>query len=83
MKSSSMNTIMQILTKMENAAKTQTCATLAAAVITAAGRPVSINEAMEIQRNICFATYGGELAGHGSYQQWAKTQPEVLAKVFA
>jgi hypothetical protein len=58
------------------------CATLTAAIIAAAGRPFSINEAMSIQRDVFLANYGGEMAGHSVYQDWAKTRDERLGKVY-
>jgi hypothetical protein len=77
------STLPLTLAKFENAMKAGATATLAAAVIQSAGRPVSVQEAMDIQRDIYFATFSGELAGHGVYKEWAKTKDARLAKPFA
>ena len=75
--------IPQSIQRLENALKASATATLAAAVINAAHRPISIQEAMDIQRDIYFATYSGEFTGNGVYQEWAKTKDARLKKVVA
>ena len=71
-----------LLSKLDNPIKTTAVATLAAAVIAAAGRPVSIEEAMDVQRNIYFAAYGSEFVEPGIYQEWERTKKERLSKKF-
>lgn len=56
-------------------------ATLAAAVVAAMGRPVSIAEVLEINNSIWFSLYSD--GQHGRYQEWAKTKDERLAKINA
>jgi hypothetical protein len=73
----------QTFAKMENARKASAVATVAAAVISNAGRALTIQEALDVQRDIYFATYGGELAGHGSYQEWAKTKETRLNTIIS
>ena len=72
--------------RLETALKMSACATLASAIIAAAGRPVSVQEALDLQRDVYNANYGGELSGHGSYQgsyqAWSKTKDERLKKTF-
>jgi len=67
------------LRALESVAKNNAVATLAAAVISAAGRPVSVHEALEIQRDIQFSMYGGELK---AYEEWEMTKDRRLRKPF-
>ena len=57
----------------------QTAAAVASAVITASGRPHSINEALEVLRDVLFAMYPAPESQ--AYQQWAKTKDERLQKI--
>jgi hypothetical protein len=57
----------------------QNATILAAAIISASGRPHSIEQALEIVRDIQFATNPNP--GSGAYQEWAKTKDERLSKV--
>jgi hypothetical protein len=57
----------------------QNATILAAAIITASGRPHSIQQALEIVADIQFAT--NPTPGSGVYQEWAKTKDERLSKV--
>ena len=54
-------------------------ATLAAAVIAAMGRPISIAEALEIHRDVLYSLY----TDHGTvaYQAWSKIKDQRLAKI--
>jgi hypothetical protein len=52
------------LQALESVAKNNAVATLAAAVISAAGRPALVHEALEIQRDIQFSMHGGELKAY-------------------
>lgn len=54
-------------------------ATLAAAVVAAMGRPVSVGEVLTIQSDLSFSLYADR--NNGRYQDWAKTKDERLAKV--
>jgi hypothetical protein len=57
----------------------QNATTLAAAIISASGRPHSIEQALEIVTDIQFALNPNPRAG--AYQEWAKTKDERLSKV--
>jgi hypothetical protein len=59
--------------------KAQTAATLAAAVISASGRPWSIEQALDIKRDIQAALYPAP--NHGWYKEWEKTKDARLRKV--
>ena len=65
--------------KLVAATRANAIATLAAAVITAAGRPHSIAEVVEIYQNLQYALYPEHSLG--SYKEWAKNRDETLAKV--
>ena len=60
-------------------AKAQIAATLAAAIITASGRPHSVQQALDIANDIQFAMYPAH--GYGHYTEWEKTKAERLNKV--
>ena len=62
--------------QLVEATRAQTAAILAAAIVTAANRPHSIEQVLEIQRDIYFALYPS--TGSGAYQEWAKTKDERL-----
>jgi hypothetical protein len=64
---------------LAEAAKAQVAATLAAAIITVSGRPHSIQQALDIARDIQFAMYLAP--GYGHYIEWEKTKAERLGKV--
>lgn len=57
----------------------QDAATLAAAIVSAAGRPFSIQEVLDIKTDVFWALYPS--GNMGSYQEWAKTRNERLSKV--
>jgi hypothetical protein len=57
----------------------QANATLAAAIITASGKPHSIQQALEIQTDLYWAQNPDP--GSGAYQEWAKTKDARLTKV--
>jgi hypothetical protein len=52
---------------------------MAAAIITAAGKRYSIEQALEILRDVQRALYPTPTSG--AYQEWAKTSEERLKKV--
>ena len=54
-------------------------ATLAAAVIAAMGRPVSISEALEVRQDILFSLYTDH--GTAAYQAWRQVKDHRLAKI--
>ncbi|MBR1206942.1 MULTISPECIES: hypothetical protein [unclassified Bradyrhizobium] len=70
----------QELNKLVEMTKANTVATLAAAIITAAGRPFSVQQALDLSRDIQFAMYPAN--GFGAYEEWKKTSSEKLAKVY-
>jgi len=59
--------------------RNQNAVMLAAAIITASGRPHSIQQALDIVRDVYFAQ--NPEPGSGNYQEWAKTKNERLAKI--
>ena len=54
-------------------------ATLAAAVVAAMGRPVSVAEVLEIREDLWLSLYADRQSG--KFQEWTKTRTERLAKV--
>ena len=67
------------MVQLVDAVQSQRAATLVAAIVTAAGRPYSIAEVLEIERDVYLALYPQE--GRGRYEEWAKTKDDRLAKV--
>ena len=65
--------------KLLSAMQSVHVATLTASIVTAAGRPHSIQEVLDIQRDVHFALYPG--AGHGSYEEWKKSKDQRLELV--
>lgn len=59
--------------------KAQIAATLASAIVIAAGRPHSIQEAIDIARDVQFALYPAP--SYGTYQEWAKTKEARLREI--
>jgi len=59
--------------------RTQVAATLASGIIAASGRPHSIQEALNIVRDIQFALYPAH--GQGRYIEWEKTKDQRLNKI--
>jgi len=57
----------------------QSIVTLAAAIITASGRPWSIEQALALSNDIHFAMYPAP--NNGAYQEWAKTKNAKLMAV--
>ena len=70
----------QSLEKLANAAQSAAIATLTAAIVTARGKPTSINEVLEIAQNINFAMYPAP--NHGLYKEWATKKEAKLAKIY-
>jgi hypothetical protein len=68
-----------VIAQLSEAVKWQCVATLASAIITASGRPYSIEQALEIAQDIRFALYPEPQAG--SYKEWEKTKDERLRKI--
>jgi hypothetical protein len=62
-----------------DATRAQTAATLAAGIIAASGRPWSIEQALTLRRDICFAMHARP--NSGVYQEWAKTKNERLSTI--
>jgi hypothetical protein len=59
--------------------KWHTATTLASAIIVASGRPHSIQQALDIARDIHFAMF--PVHNLGTYKDWEKTKHERLSKV--
>jgi hypothetical protein len=73
----------EVLSKIDHDLRVSAVATLAASVVGAAGRPVSVKEVLEIQQDIYFSLYSGEVAAHGHYQAWAKTKDARVSKTWS
>jgi hypothetical protein len=71
--------LQQDMLHIREALKAQAAATLAASIVTASGRPHSIQQALDIARDIQMAMYPSPQSGF--YQEWAKTKEEKLNKV--
>jgi hypothetical protein len=65
--------------QMLEVGRAQAVTTLAAAIITASGRPWSVQQALDLKRDVYFAMYPS--TGAGVYIDWAKTRDERLNKV--
>lgn len=61
------------------ATKAQVAATLASGIIAASGKPHSIQQAMDIVRDIQFALYPAH--GSGAYMAWEANRDDRLNKV--
>jgi hypothetical protein len=57
-----------------NATQNAAAATLAAALITAAGRPHSVDEAMNLLRDIQYSLHPGNFVSTGPYQAWQQNK---------
>jgi hypothetical protein len=71
-----------MVARLEYALKIQTTAVLAAAIVQAAGRPVSVEETLAVRQDVHFALYGPELTGRGSYDEWLKRKDARLHRPF-
>jgi len=69
------------LAQLTEAAKWQSVATLASAIVTASGRAHSIEQVLEIAHDIHFAMFPAP--NLGAYKEWAKTKDARLKKVHA
>lgn len=65
--------------KLTEASKWQTAATLASSIILASGRPYSIQQALDIVRDIQFALF--PVQNDAAYKEWEKTKHANLNKV--
>jgi hypothetical protein len=72
--------LMPEMVKITHALQASSVATLTAAIVSAAGRPFSIKEVMEISRNLHFAMHPAPQ--YGAYQEWVKTRDAALDKVW-
>ena len=64
---------------LASATKQSVAASLTAAIVTAAGRPHSIEEVLSIHSDIMNALY--PLHGSGAYEAWSKERDDRLKKV--
>jgi hypothetical protein len=71
-----------VIARLEYALKVQTTATLAAAVVQASSRPVSVEEALAVRQDVHFALFGPELTGRGSFEEWQKKRDARLHRPF-
>jgi hypothetical protein len=58
------------LAKLINATQHAAAATLTAALITAAGRPHSVDEAMNLHRDVMYSLYPANFMNSAEYQTW-------------
>jgi hypothetical protein len=65
--------------KIINAIQQQSVATITSALIIASGRPHSIQQALDISRDIHFAMHPAP--NMGAYKEWEKTKGTALNKV--
>jgi hypothetical protein len=65
--------------QLTEATKWQSASTLAASIITASGRPHSIQQALDIARDIRFAMF--PVHNDADYKEWEKTKLASLNKV--
>jgi hypothetical protein len=76
----SLNMILQQLTQLAEATKSQVIATQVAAIVTAAGKPVSIQQVRDLYYDLYWATY--PQPNSGAYMEWSKSKDFRLSKVF-
>jgi hypothetical protein len=69
------------LAQLINATQNAAAATLAAALITAAGRPHSVDEAINLLRDIQYSLHPGNFANTGPYQAWQQSKQTDKAHV--
>ncbi len=62
-----------------SATRQQVAATIASAIMASSGRPYSIQQALEIVRDVHYALYPAPNAE--PYNEWAKTREARLSKV--
>jgi hypothetical protein len=67
------------LWKLTDATKWQSATTLASSIIITSGRPHSIQQAVEIVRDIHFAMF--PVPNDPSYKEWEKAKGAILNKV--
>jgi hypothetical protein len=67
------------MAQLTEVTKWQSANTLASAIIIASGRPYSVQEALDIARDIHFAMF--PVHNSGAYKDWEKTKHERLNKV--
>jgi hypothetical protein len=79
MSSAAEQSVMRNLHKLVSATQTAAIATLAASIVSARGKPTSINEVLAIANDLQFAMFPEP---SGPYKEWAKTRAERLAKVY-
>ena len=72
--------VLKGIDKLARATEQQAAATLAAAIITTRGKPISVQEALEIATTIQYATHP-PLPGHPNAPDWKAHRTERLAKV--
>jgi hypothetical protein len=68
-----------MLDQIVNAMRQQTTATVAAAIVSASGKPHSIEQFLEIMRDVHHAMH--PQPNTGAYIEWAKTKDARLKKV--
>jgi hypothetical protein len=69
------------LAQLINATQNAAAATLTAALIAAAGRPHSVDEALELLRDIQYSLHPGNFSSTGRYQAWQQTKQTDKAHV--
>jgi hypothetical protein len=72
--------IVQSLTRLTDATRHSAVATLAAAIISARGRPISVEEALEIAHTVRLAMFPASAGGMA--EEWKRTKAERLARVW-
>lgn len=72
--------LLPILGQLTEAMKWQAIATMTSTLISAAGRPCSIQEMLDIARDIHFAMFPAPQLG--AYKEWEKDKTKRLHKVF-
>ena len=65
--------------QLRHVIQAQTAATLAAALVAASGKPHSIQQTIDLARDIQFAMYPAP--GLSTYEEWEKTKWERLHKI--
>lgn len=71
-----------LVARLEHALRTQTTAILAAAIVQASSRPVSVEEALAVRHDVHLALFGPELTGRGAFEEWHRKKDTRLRRPF-
>lgn len=68
------------LASLISASRNAAAASIAGGIIAARGKPITLEEALQIQSDVYFALY--PQPGQGRYEKWAQNRAENLKKLY-